>query len=429
MNTQQTTFIFLSQLIHIPVIDIIENKKVGHTVDIAACLGEMYLRVNAFTLRTKWGEKPVYVPWSLVKKIEDGKALYIENLSEILKQGLHKPDSGIYLKETFWDKQIVDIAGSKVVRVNDLHLLKDNLKLWLVHMDIGFTGLLRRLGCLTTVTTLVRWLSDYEYQDRLISWKFVQPVTPSIGTEALSLKVHHSKLVELHPAELADILIDLGNEERIAILSGLDNATTAHILQELPIKIRLQIAETINQDHLINVINEMPIDEVVDLLSPLPQKKINSLISKFPREKISQIKELLSHSSRIAGSIMNTEFITVRKNTPVSDVLQKVKIESRKKEAIYYTYILDNDDSVCGVITLRQLLTMPPEKNVDEFMRKRVVKVFVNTKINDVAEIFYKYDFNVVPVVDEKKKILGIITMKDAFEAVFREIRDEATET
>jgi len=429
MNTQQTTFIFLSQLIHIPVVDILLDKKVGHTVDIVASLGEMYPRVNAFTLRRKFREKPIYIPWTHVRRIEGGRALYIENLSEILKQGLQKSDSDILLKETFWDKQIVDIAGSKVVRVNDLHLLKDNLKLWLVHMDIGFTGLLRRLGCLKTVTTLVRWLSDYEYQDRLISWKFVQPVTPSIGTEALSLKVHHSKLVELHPAELADILIDLGNEERIAILSGLDYATTAHILQELPIKIRLQIAETINQDHLINVINEMPMDEVVDLLTPLPQKKINSLISRFPREKISQIKELLSHSGRIAGSIMNTEFISVRRNTPVSDVLKKVIIESRKKEAIYYTYILDNDDTICGVVTLRQLLTMPPEKNVDEFMRKRVVKVFVNTKINDVAEIFYKYDFNVVPVVDEKKKILGIITMKDAFEAVFREIREEATET
>lgn len=276
MNKLQTKFIYLTQLIHIPVIDILLNKKVGHTVDIAASLGEMYPRVNAFTFRRKFRDKSIYIPWNNVKRIEDGKALYIENLSEILKQGGQKPNSDIFLKETFWDKQIVDIAGSKVVRVNDLHLLRDNLNLWLVHMDIGFTGLLRRLGCLTTVTTLVRWLSDYEYQDRLISWKFVQPVTPSIGTEALSLKVHHSKLVELHPAELADILIDLGNEERIAILSGLDNATTAHILQELPLKIRLQVAEAISQDHLINVINEMPIDELVDLLSPLP-KKISTL--------------------------------------------------------------------------------------------------------------------------------------------------------
>ena len=88
-------------------------------------------------------------------------------------------ENEILLKEIFWDKQIVDIQGSKVVRVNDLHLLKEDLNLWVVHMDIGITGLIRRLGWTRFFDFFVRLVSSCELKDRLISWKFVQPITPS----------------------------------------------------------------------------------------------------------------------------------------------------------------------------------------------------------------------------------------------------------
>ena len=149
----------------------------------------------------------------------------------------------------------------------------------------------------------------------------------------------------------------------------------------------------------------------------------------MPAEKVTQISGLLGHAQNIAGSIMNTEFIIAKQNETAGLVLDKIKKGARRKESIYYIYVTDENDILVGVITLHQLLTVLPEKVISEFMRKRIAKVKIDTKIKDVAEVFYKYDFTVVPVIDKLGKIQGVITIKDAFESVFHPIRKETEET
>ncbi len=424
-NFPQGKFIFLSQIIKIPVIDFANNKKIGYVADIAVDLKEMYPRLNGLLVGRWLRWQRFYLSWKNVRKIVENKAVYIDYSPELFKNPAVVPEEEILLKDILWDKQIVDISGSKVVRINDLHLLKEDLKLWVVHVDIGFTGLIRRLGWLGWVSFLIKLISSYELKDRLIPWKFVQPVSSKIGFNALALKIHQSKLSELHPADLADILIDLGTDERISILKSLENGTAVRTFEELPMKIRLQVAGQVKHEYLVKLVNEMAIDEAVDLLSQLPQRKVNALLNHLPKEKAEQISRLLGMAERTAGSIMNTEFISAKLTDTAGAVLDKIKNESKKKESIYYIYVLDEFNTLLGMVTLRQVLTSLPERLVSEFMRKRVAKVRMITNIKDVAEIFYKYDFNVVPVVDKQNKIQGIITMKDAFESVFREIRQE----
>ncbi|MFA5276615.1 MAG: CBS domain-containing protein [Candidatus Omnitrophota bacterium] len=425
MNNTPKTFIFLYYVIDLPVIDSSTGKRIGRVLDLAVTLKEMYPKVIGFSLRAKSGKK-VFVPWKNVKMLTDEKGVFIENTPEASYENFKLGENEIFLKETFWDKQIVDISGSKVVRVNDLHLLREGLNLWVVHMDIGFTGLIRRLGCLSIINFIVKLVSSYELKDRLISWKHVQPINGTIGNDALSLKVHHSKLAELHPADIADIIIDLGTEERLNILKSMDSQTAASTIQELPLRVRLQVADLMDQKSLVEIINEMAIDEVVDLFSQLPKKKINNLFSRLPAEKVTQISNLLGHAHDIAGSIMSTEFITMNYNLSAGIVLEKIK--ANKKVLANYIYVLDDTELLVGVVTLQQLITVPADKIISEFMRKRVAKVKVSTKIKDVAEVFYKYDFTVVPVVDKTGKMQGIITMKDAFESVFHQIREETEE-
>jgi len=424
-NFPQGKFIFLSQIIKIPVIDFAANRRIGSIADFSVNLKETYPRLNGLLISRGMSFQKYYLPWKNVRKIVENKAVYIDYSPELLEKSTAVPEEEILLKDILWDKQIVDISGSKVVRINDLHLLKEDLKLWVVHVDIGFTGLIRRLGWSRWFSFLVKLISSYEFKDRLIPWKFVQPVSANIGFNALSLKVHHSKLSELHPADLADILIDLGTEERIAILKSLENGIAVRTFEELPMKIRLQVAEQVEHEYLVKLINGMAMDEVVDILSNLPQRRVNTLLNRVPKDKAEQIFKLLGLSERIAGSIMNTEFISVKAADTAGMVLDKIKNESKKKESIYYIYVLDEFNTLLGMVTLREVLTSLPDRAVAEFMHKRVAKVRVDTDIKNVAEVFYKYDFNIVPVVDKQNKIQGIITMKDAFESVFREIRQE----
>ncbi|HBU69599.1 MAG TPA: hypothetical protein DEE98_04360 [Elusimicrobia bacterium] len=423
MNYLQQNFIYLSQIIGLPVVVSGDGARVGYVSDLVAGLREMYPKITAVKIRKKMSAEHFYVLWKDVVKVAENKALVITSMPEA---NVALGENEICLRETFWDKQIVDISGSKVVRVNDLHLLREDPNFWVVHMDIGFKGLVRRLGWAPFVEYISKWLFAYELKERFISWKYVQPVTMARAGESLSLKVPHSKMAELHPAELADILIDIGTDERIAILKALGNTMAASALKELPLKLRIQTAELLKHDQLASIINEMPPDEAVDILNKLPRKKVSYILNALQPDKVAQLKNLLSYSEKVAGSLMNTEYVSVRSSVTVNQVWEKIRAELKKKESIYYVYVLDDNDTLIGVLTLRQLLTAQHDKMVSEVMRKRVAKVRVDDDVKDVAQHFLKYDFTVLPVVDKHNKIQGTITIKDAFESVYPRIREEA---
>ena len=423
----QTSFVYLSQIINLPVVDL-NSRKVGRIYDIIADIAGMYPRINALIISTGLRKKLLYYPWKYVRNIIEGRHVVLENTDQYTEPS-RLAENELRLRATFWDKQIVDIAGSKVVRVNDLHILKDGIKLWIVHVDVGFKGLLRRLGWLRFVNFIIKWLFDYELKDKFIPWKYVQPITSVDDFKSLSLIIPHSKLSELHPADLADILIDLGADERMLIFNSFDDETASDILQEFPLKMRLLIAESLEHDRLARILDETPMDEVVDLLGEMPMETVNALYRLLPEEKVDQIKELMQHSPRVAGSLMNTEFISAQERETAGQVLNKIKKVAGDVESIYYIYVLNDKDVPIGVLTLKQLLMSDRKKIVGEIMRGNVVRVKIDTRIKAVAEIFYKYNFTVVPVVDENDRIEGIITMKDALESVFPEIREETEET
>ncbi len=425
MNSLYRNFIYMSNIVGVAVVDTATGKKAGKIFDIAANMREMYPKVSALIIKKSSGGGLATVPFKCVKKLDGEKAFLIEISMEDAAHGVHLSDNEILLKETFWDRQIVDISGSKVVRVNDLHLLREEPNLWVVHVDVGFKGLIRRLGWSRWFEPMIKWLFSYEMKDRLISWKYVQPINADKGGGHLSLKGPKTKLTELHPADLADILTDLGTDERLSILKTLDNETSADTLKELRSKMRIQTAELLDQEKLSAIMSEMPVDEAVDLICHFPRKKINSTLALLPKDRSKQIKGLMAMTNRMAGSIMNVEFVMVKQALTAGEILQKITTEFKDKESIYYIYVADDNDTLAGAVTLRQLLMAPPERPVMEFMRKRPARVRAETDVRDVAKVFYKYDFTVVPVVDKQNKMQGIITIKDALEAVFPITKEE----
>jgi magnesium transporter len=427
MPNSMPTFSFLSQIIDLPIRDNNSNKKLGKIEDFIIELKEMYPRVAALIIAHKRNGR-FRMPWSCVKSVNEKKFITADNYDAYLNEQVSLAANELKLKEIFWDKQIVDTHGSKVVRVNDLHLLREKMALWVIHVDIGAKGLLRRLGWLGFFSSIFKWLFDYNIKDKFIPWKFVHPLTDSDKFKSLSLTVPISKLYDLHPADLADILIDLGTEERINVLMSLDNQTAARTFQELPLKIKMQIADLINIEDLSKVLLEMPMDELVDFLAEIKPEIRNALYKIMPLEDVLQIKDLLRHSSNTAGSLMNTEFIAVNASISVSDVLSVIKYEAEEFETIYYIYVIDKDEKIIGVVSLKQLLTTDPEKPISELMHTKVITVESHSHVDVVARVFFKYDFVVVPVVDENDKIIGIITIKDALERVFPEMREESEE-
>jgi Mg/Co/Ni transporter MgtE/sporulation protein YlmC with PRC-barrel domain len=341
-------------------------------------------------------------------------------------------ENEILICKTFLDKQIISTEGYKIVRVNDLQLLiedkaKESTNLWVVHIDIGFKGILRRIGILRLVNGAFRWVTDRDIKDEFVSWKYVQPTATSSVYASVQLKTDASKLSEIHPADLADILEDLGTDERIALIESLDNFTAAQTLQEMQFKNRLQIVESMEPVKLAPIINEMQMDEAVDLLDACDIQKRQAVYTILPPEKVTELKELSTLSIYSVGSIMNTDFVTARPTETAGMVLKRVIIECEKSEMYRYAYVLDNDERLLGVVSLRSLLLSDADMLVADIMIEQAISVQIDTRIRRVAKLFFKYNFEAIPVVDDDNKLQGLVSFRDALASVFPEIKEEET--
>src|SRR5262245_48750150 len=240
-RTAATPFVFFSSLYNRLVVDP-SGAPVGRLADLAVALAETFPSTTAVVIRRGFVESfPLTARWRDIASI-DGPVVRLGVSVDRLVPGrrlLNGHES--WVGQVLLDRQIVDTAGAKVVRVNDLHFLHvANGDLHLVHVDVGFRGLVRRLGWGEAIDAAVRRVAPkarYLKNERLISWRYVQPLTLTGTGERLQLTVARKELGELHPAELADILTELDGRERESVFRALDAESAAEALAEVEPKI------------------------------------------------------------------------------------------------------------------------------------------------------------------------------------------------
>jgi magnesium transporter len=428
---ERLRFTYLSELLGRRVSGFPGGEYIGRLVDLTATTERVYPRVTGLLVKKLFHSVPLYIPWSRVHWPGPGGRITVEQFDVTDAASARPAQSDILLSKSFLDRQLISTSGYKVVRVNDLHLLVEtaeagNPNLWLVHIDIGFRGLLRRLGWGRAIDAVVRWILERDMKDVLVPWKYVQAATAASAYGSLQLSTDSSKLSEMHPADLADILEDLGADERNRVIESLDPATAAATLAEMPLSLRVRIAESITPSVLSLIAHEMQTDNVVDLLDDLSLEARSSLLATFSPEMRAEIKELSQLSPASVGSIMNTDFLAVKPSTTVREALDLVRAAAEDAELIYYVYVVETDDRLRGVVTLRHLLSAEPEMLMADLMVEHPIAVAQETSIKRTARIFFKYDFDAVPVTDEDGHMRGIVTMRDALERVFPEIREES---
>jgi len=431
MSYENFNFIYLSEIIGLPVFGLSSGKKIVRIVDLAARTSHVYPKITALITKLKGKTVPVYIPWNNVRLTAFKRHVSVEYPPESDYGNFNSIENEILVKQTFLDKQIISTSGYKLVRVNDLQLLidnssKENPNLWLVHIDIGFKGLLRRLGWANIANAIFRWIVSRDINDKFVAWKHVQPTTTTNVYGSVHLKTDTSRLSTFHPADLADILEDLGTDERISLFESFNPPLAATTLQEMPMNLRVQIAEALEAEKLAAIVNEMQMDEAVDLLDELSPEKRSAAYTMMAAERVSEIKELSKLSVYSVGSIMNTDFITAKATQTVREVLKAVKAESKRAELLHYIYIIDDEEHLKGLVTLRQLLTTKGTTPIGSIMRGDLISVQVDTNIKRVAQLFFKYNFRALPVVDDEQHLRGIISLRDALESIFPEMKEAA---
>lgn len=428
---EKLKFTYLSEMLGKRVRGLPGRTSNGRLVDLIASPEKVYPRVTGLLVKTPFRSEPLYIPWSCIRWPGPGGPITVEGFTAAVSGAARPAETEILLKKSFLDRQLISTSGYKVVRVNDLHMLAEiaetgNPNFWLVHIDIGFRGLLRRLGWGRVGDAIVRWFLDRDMKDVLVPWKYVQAATATNIYGSLQLSTDSSKLSEMHPADLADILEDLGAEERNRIIESLDPASAAATLSEMPLTLRVRIAESIDSGLLTHIVHEMQTDNVVDLLDNLSSPQRTALMNSFSPEMTAEIKELSHLSPASVGSIMNTDFLAIQISTTVREALEVVRDRAGETELIYYLYVLEAGERLCGVVTLRHLFAAEPDMLMADLMREDPLTVTADTSIKRASRIFFKYDFDAVPVVDEQGRMRGIVTMRDVLEAVVPEVREES---
>jgi magnesium transporter len=364
-------------------------------------------------IRTKGRGKQVYLPWNKILQIEPRITL---SGNELRSFGL--PVSGkdtVLLREEVMDKQIVDTFGAKVVRVNDLHFLRVDSHLRLCHVDVGFRGLMRRVGWEKMVDQALRWLFSYELPNQFISWKYVQLLS---GSGLLQLNVSQKKLSHLHPADLADIIEDLSGRERSAIFHALDTETAAEALEEIDPKIQKSLMETIPVDKASDIVEEMSPSDAADLLADLPEERAEEILEGMEQEKAEDLRELLVHPDETAGGLMTTAYLSLTSDVTVEAAISRLKAEAPHLDIVDYIYVVDEEEVLLGVASIRDLLTAQSHQLLSEILAPRVVSVKLDEDQNEVVDAFAKYGFRAIPVVDEEDHLRGVIGFRSVLDVL-----------
>ncbi|HTP04745.1 MAG TPA: CBS domain-containing protein [Nitrospirota bacterium] len=397
--------IFVSDVQKKPVLDQ-TGEEIGKLKDIVVAGGDPFPAVTALVVAS--GRAVYVIPWDMINLFNRRVISVIATRSSLTPSAPASND--ILICRDILDKQIVDINGAKLVRVNDLELGDVKGRLCLVASDIGFRGILRRMGMEAKGEKLFS-LFRYKIPQKLIGWHYLQTMEPKLSK--LTLTVSRQKVARIHPADLAEIISEVSQKERSALFGSMDVETAAEALHELEPKVQVGIIDDMSKEHASDILEQMPPDEAADVLGDLPEAKAQELINLMEKEEAEDVQELLEHEEDTAGGIMTTEYLAFPPNMTVEEAIKELRLEAPNVETVYYLYILDHEEHICGVLSLKNLILASPETKLGGIMMTPVKALPLEAKEKDVAEFVSKYNLLAVPVVDENMAMRGIVTVDD----------------
>lgn len=413
METLRTDQYYLSNLIDSKVVSHDDETLVGISSDLVVCLDDPEPEVVTLVIRQKWSKQRLCTPWADVHNVAPRKIVIhsASNLSPFYPETL--TSSKVLLRDLLLDKQIVDVHGAKVERVNDLHFVRSNGILRMDKVDVGLRGMLRRLGFEDAAVRFAKWFFYYDLKERFIPWHYVQPLA---DFNRLRLQIPQSRLQGLHPADLADIIEDMDVRERAAVVDSLNQEVLAEALEEMDPKVQVAIMRGLEPDKAADIIEEMSPDEAADLIADLPSETANGIFREMEPEYGNKVKGLLEHEEDEAGGLMTTQFMALRPGQTIVDALAHIRSQANEMDVIYYVYIVDAESRLLGVASLRDLLSNEIFAPLETIMTTRLITARVDDSARNVANIFAKYGFRGVPVVDDDNRMQGVIRFKALLE-------------
>lgn len=426
---------------------------------------DLYPPVIGLVARLKGprGHRDVFIPWEKVAHMgTDGVTLSSPSLN---LQTFAKRDGEMVLHGGLFDKQVVDVEGRRVVRINDLDLGESNGTWRLLAADVGVAGLVRQLPFGKRLSARIAKTTP------LIDWAMVVPVLSSGANseegDAVRLRVPRDRLATIRPADLAQLMEELTPQESASLLENMDEAHAADTLEELEDEQQAQILRAMDKERAADVLEEMEPDEAADALQGVSEEEKADLLRRMDHEEAEEVRELLGYPEDSAGGIMTTDYISVPEWASVGEVMAALRTRARAAEldtedplpaALPEIYVvaeerppmrplvrrngakprgkpgpnaaaatietargplpLEAEGRLLGVVPLRDLLLAEPEARIVGVMKPAEIVAHPLEGERDVARLIADEDLVALPIVDDEGKMLGIVTVDDAIDVI-----------
>ena len=321
--------------------------------------------------------------------------------------------NSLWLAENILDKQIVDIHGRKLVRVNDVRMVIIPAGTYAIAVDVGIDGLLRRIGIGKPIQSVLDPFS-VDIPGKFILWDDIAAV--DFSNSNIRLSKSSSKLNTLHPSDLADIIEDLDKASRTYVFASLDEETAADVLEELEPHVQIHIVESLPVEKVADVLEKMPADEVADLLDSLADDTAEKLLDEMEKESSEEVRELLEYPSKVVGSLMTTDYYTFDEDLTVNETLGELRRLKPEPAHIYSIIVIDKHERFLSSVSLGELVIADPASHLKEIMNKHAVTVFDDDKVDSLADLVSHYNLLAVPVINKSRQMEGVVVVEDIVE-------------
>lgn len=398
--------LYVSQIIKRPIFDG-ANEKIATISDVMVRYGnEDYPPVIGLVARYR--RRNFFVPRRNIAELGEHGARMSSSVLDLTP--FERREGEVLLGKDVLDNQLIDVDGKRVVRVNDVQLIKVGNAWRVSGADVSFQGFLRRL--------IPQGFYGTGRPVEVLDWADVGYLATDTATVTVQLKSSKDKLSRLHPVEIAQLAETLSPIHRTEVVESLDDDVAADTLEEMSTEAQARILEEMDEERAADILEEMSPDDAVDVLGELSDEKAEELFNLMEPDEKADVAELMHFEHDTAGGLMTTEFIVFPADLTVGQAIARLREMAETPNMIYYLYIVDREDSwrLKGLISLRSLILADPTERLETVMRSDFRYAHPSDSAEDAAQTISEYNLLALPVIDDEGDIAGIVTVDDAME-------------
>ena len=402
-----TGVLYLSSYLGTQVVDA-GGRHVGKVNDLIARLGSEYPLVFGLRVRTT-GKQHRDISWVDVRAFETSQVILSSSSDDLEPYELGERD--VLLARNVLDKQIVDLDGRRLIRVQDIQLARTSTRLRVIGADVSTSALLRRLRLRRFADQLAR-----RRPPASVAWTDLD--LGAWRDPDVRLRVSRSGLRRLHPADLAEIAADLPPAEGVELLLLLEEGVAADTLEEMEPEDQVRMLEALGLDRAVQLLGKMSPDDAADLIQDLDREEGMALLARMAPDDAVEIRSLLGYEEESAGGLMTTEFVVVDPRELAGEAIERLRHRHPDEEHAHHLYVVDRDGVLVGEVSLYELVVADPRTPVADLMHPDPISVPADEEQDAVVEAIMKYNLLAVPVVDEGEHLVGVITIDDVIDLI-----------